>query len=591
MPVPELGFPTTIQITSLQDLISYTGKKWLLAQTNERLCMSIIQRYQYPDLLARLLAQRWTELETIPSYLSPTLKELLPDPHHLQDMDKAVERLWQALKAKEKICVFGDYDVDGATSTALLVNFFRDIGYPVDFYIPDRQKEGYGPSKGAFDALNKKGTNLIITVDCGTTAFEALTHAKSLGMEVIVVDHHRPEAHLPACVALINPYHPSGPSPHTYLAAVGVTFLLLVALAKKLKCHRNVPDLRSYLDLVALGTVCDVVPLKGVNRAYVRQGLKILDTKPNLGLKSLIQVSGSQKQDVYQLGFILGPRINAGGRIGDPSLGVRLLTTQDPEEAMAIAQKLEVLNQDRKLLEAQTLETAIDLVETGSLQEKSLICIGIQEGHVGIIGIVAGRLKERFNKPVFVIGFDGTGFGKGSGRSVAGINLSHLVHMAKDKGLLLSGGGHAMAAGLNLEESAFPAFQAFLESVSLEELPEPTLTIDAALPLSALSLETVRSIEDLGPFGSENPSPTFLISNVYVSYLQLRGEKHFSCTLKAENGGTLQAMCFNALGTPLEEALAKHQDRPCHVAGTLQIDTWQGREKLKFMIQDVMGGS
>jgi single-stranded-DNA-specific exonuclease len=559
-----------------------------MAPMDERLCLSIIQRYQYPDLLAQLLTQRWPHIDTIPRHLSPTLKEFLPNPNHLQDMDQAVTRLEQALQNKEKICVFGDYDVDGATSTALLLNFFRDIGYPIDFYIPDRQKEGYGPSKSAFDILNKRGTNVVITVDCGTTAFEAMDHAKTLGLDVIIVDHHRPEATLPKSIALVNPYHPQKPSPHNYLAAVGVTFLLLVALAKKLKDRMPIPDLRSYLDLVALGTVCDVVPLKGVNRAYVRQGLKVLDRNPNMGLKSLIQVSGGQKPDIYQLGFILGPRINAGGRIGDPSLGVQLLTTQNPEEALLVAQKLEELNQDRKFLEAQTLEKAIDIVEKNSLHEKSLICVGIQEGHVGIIGIVAGRLKEKFHKPVFVIGFDGTGFGKGSGRSLEGVNLSHIVHLAKDKGVLLSGGGHAMAAGLSIEEASFPAFQEFLDSVSLRDLPEPTLTIDAALPLSALSLDTVKSIEDLGPFGADNLAPLFLLSHVYTSYVKQRGEKHFSCTLKGEDGRSLDAICFNSLGTPLEKALLHHQDRPCHMVGTLQIDTWQGREKLKFMIQDVM---
>ncbi len=577
---------TADKITTL----SYTGKKWSIAPTDERLCLSIVQKYQYPDLLARLLSQRWPHLDTIPNHLSPTLKAFLPDPSHLQDMDLAVARLEQAITNKEKICVFGDYDVDGATSTALLMNFFRDIGYAIDFYIPDRQKEGYGPSKGAFNELNKKGTNLVITVDCGTTAFEAMDHAKTLGIDVIIVDHHRPETILPKVAALVNPYHPNNPSPYTYLAAVGVTFLLLVALARKLKDRAPIPDLRSYLDLVALGTVCDVVPLKGLNRAYVRQGLKVLDLNPNIGLKALIQVSGGQKSDIYQLGFILGPRINAGGRIGDSSLGAQLLTTQDPQEALKIAQKLEELNQDRKLLESQTLEKAIELVETHAFQEKALICVGIQEGHVGIIGIVAARLKEKFHKPVFVIGFDGTGFGKGSGRSIEGINLSHIVHMAKDKGLLLSGGGHAMAAGLSIEESSFSAFQEFLDSVSLADLPEPTLMIDAAFPLSALSFDTVKSIEDLGPFGAENPAPLFLLSNVYASYVKQRGDKHLSCTLKGEDGRSLEAICFNSLGTPLQQALLKHQDRPCHMVGTLQIDTWQGREKLKFIIQDIMEG-
>jgi single-stranded-DNA-specific exonuclease len=570
--------------------LSYSGKKWCISPTDERLCLSIIQKYQYPDLLARLLAQRWPHLDTIPNHLSPTLKAFLPDPSHLQDMDQAVTRLEQAIQNKEKICVFGDYDVDGATSTALLLNFFRDIGYAIDFYIPDRQKEGYGPSPQAFSTLSKRGTNVIITVDCGSTAFEAMECAKALGMDVIIVDHHRPETTLPKVAAFVNPYHPQNPSPYNYLAAVGVTFLLLVALARKLKDSIPVPDLRSYLDLVALGTVCDVVPLKGLNRAYVRQGLKVLDINPNIGLKTLIQVSGGGKSDIYQLGFILGPRINAGGRIGDSSLGVQLLTTRDPDEALRISQKLEALNQDRKLLESQTLEKAIDLVETHSLHKKPLICLGIQEGHVGIIGIVAGRLKEKFHKPVFVIGFDGTGFGKGSGRSIDGVNLSHIVHMAKDQGLLLSGGGHAMAAGLSIEEASFSEFQEFLDSISLADLPEPTLMIDAALPLSALSFDTVKSIEDLGPFGAENPAPLFLISNVYTSYVKQRGDKHFSCTLKGEDGRSLEAICFNSLGTPLEKALIQHQDRPCSIAGTLQIDTWQGREKLKFMIQDVMAG-
>jgi single-stranded-DNA-specific exonuclease len=577
--------------TSLSTLsspsLSFKGKKWVFKEENLPHILHLMQRKGYPELLARFMSQRCPADLDPDLFLAPKLKNFLPDPLSLKDMDRAVARLKHALAHKEKITIFGDYDVDGATSTSLLVKYLRQVGGNVNFYIPDRLKEGYGPSARAFDLLKEQGTQLVVTVDCGTAALAPLAHAKSLGLDVMVIDHHIPEAALPDVCAIVNPNRPDDSSGYGYLCAAGVTFLVMVALQSALKeTHSPLPDLLSFLDLVALGTVCDVVPLKGLNRAFVKQGLAVLNKQLNLGLKTLSHVAGIDGECTpYHLGYILGPHINAGGRIGTSTLGTQLLTASSTEVALPVAEQLRTFNRERKEIEAQALSQALEVAET--FRAQPFICVGMEDWHPGIIGIVAGRLKETFHKPVFVIAFDATGMGKGSGRSIPGINLGLLVQQAKEEGLLVNGGGHAMAAGLTVEKSKFEALQNFFNQHVQLSREAPCLEIDASIHLHGITPEIIRLIDQVGPFGAENPAPLFMLPACQITKPQIRAEKHISCFLRSETGKMVEAMAFNAVGTPLENALLEKSGRFYQLAGSLKLDLWQGREKVKFYIEDI----
>jgi len=447
---------------------SLTQRRWVYPAADERLAQALAQRFALPEMVARIMAVRGISLDAAADFLQPTLRNLLPDPMQFKDMAVGVARMVQALRNKEKIAVFGDYDVDGATSSALILQFCRGLTANITSYIPDRIAEGYGPNSPAIQKLAAQGITVLITVDCGTTAFEPLEVARGAGMAVIVLDHHVAEPRLPAVTAMVNPNRLDETTPHRHLAAVGVTFLFLVALNTALRQHgfyqhQPEPDLKAMLDIVALGTVADVVSLTGINRAFVRQGLKVLATTRNIGLQALLKSSRATPPfDAYTAGFLLGPRINAGGRVGKADLGTRLLTTANPQEASQLAATLEQLNEERRAIEALAVEEALQQVFP---ENAAAVLVDSENWHVGVIGLVASRLKDRFNRPALVTAFT-DGIGKGSCRSVKGVDIGSLIIAARQEGLLLNGGGHAMAAGLRWRTAIIVLFVPLLNSAS-----------------------------------------------------------------------------------------------------------------------------
>ncbi|GAB3120720.1 single-stranded-DNA-specific exonuclease RecJ [Novispirillum itersonii] len=575
---------------------SYGGRRWTLRGGDERQALAMSQRLGLPEIVGRVLAARGVTPDEADLFLSPTLKALLPDPSHLRDMDRAVERLVQALKEDETIAVFGDYDVDGATSSALLMRFLRAAGADPVLYIPDRMTEGYGPNAPALLGLRERGVTVAITVDCGITAFEPLQAAAEAGLDVIVVDHHEAEPRLPAAAAVINPKRLDDASPHKHMAAVGVAFLLVVAVNRALRAmgwfgsHRAEPNLMDWLDIVALGTVCDVVPLTGVNRALVTQGLKVMAKRGNPGISALSDVAGvKERPDAYHLGYVLGPRVNAGGRVGQSDLGSRLLWTDSAEEATALALRLHEYNLDRQEIEAAVLFEAIEQAESCADDGSPLILVSGENWHPGVIGIVASRLKERYARPACVVALDG-GLAKGSGRSVAGLDLGRAVIAAREAGLLEAGGGHAMAAGFSLKPEKLPEFRAFLAERLRTQLDggdlSPTLEVDGAVALSGVTPDLLALIERVGPFGAGNEQPRFVIPNVRVGKADVVGSGHVRAFLTGPGGGRLKAIAFKCIDTDLGVALLSSAGMAMHVAGTLRLDTWNGRNECQLVIDD-----
>lgn len=579
---------------------SLTGRRWAARLADERTALAIGQRHGLPDAICRLLAARDVALEAVPDFLDPTLRKFLPDPSHLKDMDAAVARLVHAIRQGERIVVFGDYDVDGATSSALLLRFFRAVGGDIGVYIPDRRKEGYGPNATALVKIKEEGASVVVTVDCGITAFEPLAEARRVGLDLIVIDHHMAEIALPEAIAVVDPNRLDDESPHKQLAAVGVAFLLAVGVNRALReagwygTSRPEPDLRQWLDLVALGTVCDVVPLVGVNRALVRQGLQVMAQRRNAGLAALADVARlKEPPGAYHLGFLLGPRVNAGGRVGQADLGARLLSSDDPHEVGALALRLDEFNAERRAIEREVLDQAIARIEgLYGPDRKGLPAVLLVESegwHVGVIGIVASRLVERYGRPAFVIGMDGE-LGKGSGRSVRGVDLGAAVIAARQAGLLVNGGGHAMAAGLTVARVALPELAHFLDTRIAPQLGAAPavreLGIDAALAPAAATQELVDMIERAGPFGAGNALPRFVLTGVRVSYAQPVGEGHVRCTLVGAERGRIEAIAFRANQTALGPALLDSARPVLHVAGALRIDRFGGRESVRLQIDD-----
>jgi single-stranded-DNA-specific exonuclease len=579
---------------------SLTGRRWAVRLADERVALAMAQRHGLPDAICRLLAARAVDLEGVPDFLEPTLRKFLPDPSHLKDMDAAVARLVRAVRQGEKIVVFGDYDVDGATSSALLLRFFRAIGGNIGVYIPDRRREGYGPNAAALLRLKEEGAAVVVTVDCGVTAFEPLAEARRAGLDLIVVDHHMAEVALPEAVAVVDPNRLDEDSPHKQMAAVGVAFLLAVGINRSLREagwygeQRREPDLRQWLDLVALGTVCDVVPLTGVNRALVRQGLRVITERRNLGLAALADIARLREPPgAYHLGFMLGPRVNAGGRVGQADLGARLLASDDPQEVGALALRLDELNAERRAVEREVLEQAIARIEGLYGPDRkdlpSTLVVESEGWHVGVIGIVASRLVERYGRPTFVIGIDGE-LGKGSGRSVRGVDLGAAVISARQAGLLVNGGGHAMAAGLTVARQMLPALAAFLDERIAPQLGAAPavreLGIDAALAPGAATRELVDMIERAGPFGAGNALPRFALTSVRVSHAQPVGEGHVRCSLVGAERGRVEAIAFRAGQTALGPALLDPARPVLHVAGALRIDRYGGRDSVRLQIDD-----
>ena len=579
---------------------SVLGRAWRLRAADEGTALAISQRLGLGDITGRVLAGRGLGVTEVEDFLNPRLKGCLPDPSHLLDLDRAAERLARAVRGGERVGLIGDYDVDGATTTALVGRYLRALGAEVEVEIPDRFADGYGPNAGALERLAGAGCRLVLTLDAGTTAFEALAHGAKLGLEVIVVDHHAAEPELPAALAVVNPNRQDQSSALKHLAAVGVAFVVLVAVSRELRAsgffgERPEPPLLGWLDLVALGTVCDVVPLTGLNRAFVHQGLKVLRGGGNLGLKHLAEIAGlAAVGDARQLGFVLGPRINAGGRTGRSTLGARLLLTESAEEASGIAERLDALNRERQAAERVVLDAAERTVEAQLRAGVTVLVVAGDGWHQGVVGIVASRLVERYHRPAFVIGVEG-GIGKGSARSVRGFDIGAAVIEARRRGLLLKGGGHTMAAGLTVEAARLDAFADFVRDrhgaatgrTTVE--PEP-LELDGALSVAALRPELARELERMAPFGSGNQEPRFALADARLIDARPVGDGHVSCLLTGPVGGRAKAIAFRAGGTALGPALLGRGGAPLRLAGKLRLDRWNGREQACFQIEDAAEG-
>ena len=572
---------------------SYSGNKWSLRSTNEELISSIQKDNQIDYITARIIAGRKISLADVQDFLNPSLRKLLPDPSSMQDMDKAAKIIFNAIKSNKKITIFADYDVDGATSAAQLVKWARNFNNELKIYVPDRIKEGYGPSIEAFEHLKKNGTELVVTVDCGAAAHSALVAAQALDLSIIVIDHHLMDDDMPPAEALVNPNRIDDSSKLNYLAAAGVTFMLLVALNREARVqnYKNIPDLFDYLDLAALGTICDVVPLKGLNRAIVKQGLKVLSRESNIGLKSLMFETNTKSPITpYHCGFVLGPRINAGGRIGKANIGAELLSTENPQLAIKHAQELDRVNIERRILQDKILDEA--LLKAFSVNKtNSIIVVGMEGWHPGVIGIVAGRLKDRFNKPVIVIGTDENGIGKGSGRSIQGVDLGNEIKKLNETGLLISGGGHEMACGLTIENKYIKTFHETLErnlSDKVNSIRSKFSTkIDALLNISAVNKDLINSINQIGPYGSGNPTPTFAFAELRVAYADRVKGGHIRCNFEDKNGQRIKGICFRAEEMGFDEILLNERNRYLHIVGTLKKNTWNGRTTIDLQVIDV----
>ncbi len=583
---------------------SARGLKWMERLKPERshLAMAIAQRYHLPEIVGRLLAARDVGLDDVPDVLNPTLRALCPDPLTLTDMDAAVDRLARAIEAREQVVIFGDYDVDGACASALLYRFLRWHGLEPRIYIPDRVTEGYGPNAAAMASLVDSGATLIVTVDCGSTSHDALEEASRKGVDVLVVDHHQVGAELPPSIAVVNPNRQDCLSGQGHLCAAGVVFLVCIALAKALRqrgayAKGHAPNLLSWLDLVALATVCDVVPLTAVNRAFVVQGLKILANRDNVGLRALTDAAGVNKPpSPYTLGFILGPRINAGGRIGDAALGARLLTIDDPIEAGRIAEKLDSLNRERREIELRTVTEAAGWADRAVLEDPCcpIIIAGSPAWHKGLVGLAASRLTDRFQRPCLIFSHDErTGEATGSARSVAGVDIGAAVRSAVEAGVAKKGGGHAMAAGVTVRYEQLSELSSFLKeklAVPYKAASRsPVLMIDGAISPATASLNFITDLNRAGPFGQGNPAPRLCLPAVRVARLQEIAGVHARCTLQAADGSQLGAVAFRAAKSEIGAALEHRRDFPIHVAGRLELNEWGGRTSVEFHIEDVAG--
>ena len=549
------------------------------------------------DIVRQLLLSRGVPAEDIERHRQPTLRNFLPDPSLFRDMDVAADRIAQAVLAGETITIYGDYDVDGATSSALLIRLLRDLGVEAGYYIPDRLLEGYGPSGEALVRLGQSGSSLIVTVDCGAMAHEALAMAHDAGIDVIVVDHHKCSAELPKTVALVNPNRldeEDDAAAHGHLAAVGVAFLLGIALVRTLRqrgffAGRKEPDLLALLDVVALGTVADVAALHGLNRAFVAQGLKVMARRDNIGMSALIDASRLKRSPACSdLGFALGPRINAGGRVGESTLGVRLLTTRDPEEARTIAAQLSALNDERRAIEAEVQEAAEQQI---AAQHNRAVHLVAGEGwHPGVIGIVAGRIKEKTGKPAVVIALDGD-TGKGSGRSISGVDLGAAIIRARGEGLLVAGGGHAMAAGLTVDADKVDQLADWLDHTLEGHVARASATRDMALDIAVapggLTSELVNSLEEAGPYGVGWPGPRVAVGPVRLVKCDIVGTDHVRLIAAGDDGKSFKGIAFRAAESDMGQALLHgSRGRRLWLAGRVKIDDWGNRPQAELHVED-----
>lgn len=555
--------------------------------------------FQPDDLVTQLLLARGVPRDDIERHREPTIRGFMPDPSIFRDMDRAAERLADAVEAREAVTIYGDYDVDGATSAALLIRLLRDLGLDAGHYIPDRLMEGYGPSGEALVRIGESGSRLIVTVDCGAMAFDALAQAKAAGLEVIVVDHHKCAAELPSAFALVNPNRldeNDEAASHGHLAAVGVAFLLAAAIVRTLRdrgyfASRPEPRLMELLDIVALGTVADVAHLRGLNRAFVAQGLKVMGGRRNIGLAALIEASRLNRAPLCSdLGFALGPRINAGGRVGKSDLGVRLLTTQNRDEARAIAAELDRLNEERRAIEAQVQEEAEEML--AGQHNRAVALLAGKGWHPGVIGIVAGRIKEKTGKPSIVIAVDAEGLGKGSGRSIAGVDLGAAIISAREAGLLVAGGGHAMAAGLTISADKVDALADWLDERLAADVTRAcansTMLIDALLTPRGLNPAFIEAMEGAGPYGMGWPGPRIVTGPVRIIKCDIVGKDHVRAIVGGDDGVSFKAMAFRQGETMLGQMLL-HGERgqKYWLAGRAKVDDWGPTPKAELHIDDI----
>ena len=576
--------------------LSVSGKNWILKKFNQNDIKYLKENFSLDEITSRLLSIRKIKKEDINSFLNPSIKNFLPNPNILEDMDKSTLRTYEAIIKNEKIGIFGDYDVDGATSTALLGNYFSDLDLNYEIYIPDRQKEGYGPNNDSFQYFIDKNVKLIFTVDCGTLSFEAIEFAKKNNIDVIVLDHHQSEIKLPKAFSIVNPNRIDDKSNLQYLCAAGVSFMFLVSLNKQLRSKNWFkekkliePNLLNCLDLVSLGTVCDVVPLIGLNRAIVKQGLKIIKLKKNLGIKTLLDICKiDSNPSVYHLGYILGPRINAGGRVGKCSHGANLLLTKDPKKTFKIASELDNFNKERQMLEKDLLQKI--LKQTKDYLNDPVLILSGSNWHEGVIGIVAARLKDKFNKPVIIISIQGN-IGKASARSIVGFDIGSIIISATQEKLLLKGGGHKMAGGFSIKIDNIEKLKNFIfrkfKNINEDITSEKPLLLDSVISPSAVNIDFYNKIALLQPFGSGNPEPRFMIENLNTVNGKVVGDKHVKSVLIGKDGSTIKSIAFNATDNDLGAYLLKKNNKSFNIAGKLSLNEWRGQSNVEFIIDDI----
>ncbi len=579
---------------------SIGGRRWLnaLDERAEGAALKMAQSLGLPDIVSRVLAARGIAEADATGFLDPRIRDLMPDPSRLTDMDAAADRLADAIGRRETVAIFGDYDVDGAASSALLWRYLKHFGIDSAIRIPDRITEGYGPNPAAMRELAADGATLIVTVDCGTGSFEAIEAARAEGVDVVVLDHHQTGPELPDANVLVNPNRQDDLSGLGHLCAAGVVFMTLVAVSRELRrrgmAQSKLPDVFGLLDLVALATVCDVVPLVGLNRAFVVQGLKVAHAQRNGGLAALGRVSRlSGPMETHHFGFMLGPRINAGGRIGDAALGSRLLCLDDDAACDEIAARLSALNEERQAMEQTMLAEADAEVaaEIGSGEGPAVLVVGSNDWHPGIVGLISARLKERYRRPAFAIAFDGSGRGTGSGRSIGGFDLGRLVREAVTEGLLVKGGGHAMAAGVTIQKDRLGDFRGFLEeraAAAVSALREgDSLKVDGTVSAAGLTPELYATIMRAGPFGSGHASPIFALARHRIDSSSIVGNGHVRATLRGADGARVSAIAFKTADTEIGQRLLNSRDRPVHAVGTLSLDRFRGREEVRFRLLDL----
>ncbi|QPC87589.1 single-stranded-DNA-specific exonuclease RecJ [Mesorhizobium sp. NBSH29] len=576
---------------------SATGLAWehRLNERQEVAALAIAQGHGVSDLVARVLAGRGVSAEDTERFLDPTIRDLLPNPASLTDMDRAATRIAEAITRREQVAIFGDYDVDGAASSALLKRFLAHFGITAEIYIPDRIFEGYGPNPEAMRDLVARGASLIVTVDCGTNSAVSIAAAREAGADVVVLDHHQVGGALPADTPVVNPNREDDLSGQGHLCAAGVVFVTLVHTAKRLREQNfGAPfDLLTQLDLVALATICDVVPLTGVNRAFVVKGIQMMRQQLNPGLAALARVARiGEPMNVFHLSFLLGPRINAGGRIGDAALGARLLVTEDPVDATTIAQTLDRLNQERQAMEQEMLAAARAEAdaETAGGAGPAILVTASESWHPGIVGLLASRLKDHARRPAFAIAFGANGTGTGSGRSVPGFDLGRLVREAFERGLIVKGGGHAMAAGITVERAKLGALRAFFEEQAASDIfrlrNEESLSIDGALSAEGVTFDLLDAMEKAGPFGQGYPQPVLVLPRHQLIDARLVGANHIRADLKSISGRRVQAIAFRAADTPLGDFLVRNRGASIHVAGSISGNYWNGARQVQFRIID-----